>query len=448
MMTEKQAKKKAINRLSTMYPLRNLVNEAYLRTLMASQAGEFTAWSMLTWWQGDVILKAMGIEVVYPENYATIVASMGEAERYMNLSDADGFPSHMCGYARTTIGYTCRMMKEMEGRIPPEAPMGGMAKPAVLVGAGTACDARFKWFQSLGRYLDVPMWVLELPHLGVHEITREMEDDAIRFVVSELESFINFLERLTGRKMDWARMEEYLHYGIEIQKVFHKIDEMRKSRPCPMHSSDFWSSMPAALFLSGDPAAALKLYQDMQGEILERVKHGISGINAPEKYRLVFAELPPWHSLRFFDSLAERGWNFVMESRAYHPVAPLDLEKVSNPLEKIARICFRFIHGCHDQARLEGVSYAFVMPYLEYARSYCCDGAFLHPLLTCRMASSHLKAIQEILLERVKVPCLMVEGDIVDIRLFNLAQTLSKAEAFEATMDHYRRIRRKEGFPW
>ncbi|MGD0274592.1 MAG: 2-hydroxyacyl-CoA dehydratase family protein [Syntrophales bacterium] len=443
---DKPIKKKAINRLSTMYPLRNLVNEAYLRTLMASQAGEPTAWSMLTWWQGDVILKAMGIEVVYPENYATIAASMGQAERYMNLADADGFPSHMCGYARTTIGYTYRMMRETNGQIPPEAPLGGMAKPTVLVGAGTACDARFKWFQSLGRYLDLPMWVLELPHLGVYELMDEgMEDHAIRFVVKELESFIGFLERATGRKLDWDRMEEFLHYGFEIQKVFFEMDELRKRRPCPMHSSDFWSSMPAALFLSGDPAVALKLYRDMRQEIAERVVKGIAGINAPEKYRLMFVELPPWHSLRFFDDLAERGWNFVMESRSYHPVAPFDLEKISNPLEKIARICLRFIHGYHNQARQEGISYAFVMPYLEYARSFHCDGAFLHPLLTCRMASSHLKSLEETLLKRIKVPSLIAEGDIVDIRLFNPAQTLTRAEAFEATMDYYRRIRQEEG---
>jgi len=41
-----------------------------------------------------------------------------------------------------------------------------------------------------------------------------------------------------------------------------------------------------------------------------------------------------------------------------------------------------------------------------------------------------------------------VEGDIVDLKLFNPAETLRKAETFEEAMEHYRRVRKKEGFEW
>ena len=440
---------KAINRLKSMYPLRNVVNEAYLTTLMASQAGNPTAWSMLNWWEGDILLKAMDVEVVYPENYATIAASMGQAEGYLALADAEGFPAHLCGYARTTLGYTKRMMVDEAGRVPPDAPLGGMARPTLLVGAGTACDARYKWFQALGRYFDCPQWVLELPHLGVKEFQEDgAEEAAVRFVVAELRAFVAFLERLLGRKMDWAKLEAVVDLALKIQRVFHEVNELRKHRPCPMHSGDFWSAMPGCLFLTGHLPKVLELYEDMHREVAERVAQGVAGIAVPEKYRLLFAELPPWHSLKFFENLAERGWNFVVESYAYHPVVPMDLSAVSDPLERIARICMRFFHLRHRQAFSDGVSYAFVAPYLDSARTYRCDGAFLHPLLTCRTASAHLQATQDVLIRKLRVPSLLAEGDIVDIRLFNPERTLIQAEAFEATMDHYREERRQAGSDW
>src|SRR3990170_4900654 len=140
-MTAKEEKKKAINRLKAMYPLRAKVDEAYKRSVEAMMAGRPTAWSMGNWWQADPVFKAMDVEVIYPENYGAVVAASGIADKYLDLADADGFPNHLCGYSRVNIGYTARMMRELKGEIPPEAPMGGAPKPLFLLSHGLACDA-------------------------------------------------------------------------------------------------------------------------------------------------------------------------------------------------------------------------------------------------------------------------------------------------------------------
>ena len=51
-------------------------------------------------------------------------------------------------------------------------------------------------------------------------------------------------------------------------------------------------------------------------------------------------------------------------------------------------------------------------------------------------------------MRKVKVPSITVEGDIVDLRLFNPEDALRRAEAFEETMEHYRKVRKEEGFDW
>jgi pentatricopeptide repeat protein len=46
------------------------------------------------------------------------------------------------------------------------------------------------------------------------------------------------------------------------------------------------------------------------------------------------------------------------------------------------------------------------------------------------------------------VPSLSIEGDIVDLRLFNPEDALARAEPFEEAMDYYREMREQEGFDW
>jgi hypothetical protein len=52
------------------------------------------------------------------------------------------------------------------------------------------------------------------------------------------------------------------------------------------------------------------------------------------------------------------------------------------------------------------------------------------------------------LLNKVKVPSMIAEGDIVDTKLFDHADTMRKADVLEEMMDHYRDVRQKEGLEW
>lgn len=442
-----QEKRRSINRLKSMYPLRAAVDGMYERGIETSKAGKPIAWCMVNWYVGDTILRVMDIAAVYPEDYGAVCAAFGAAPAYLERCEAEGFPNDLCGYARNCIGYAATM-KDL-GEIPPEAPMGGMPKPMLLLSSGYFCDARYKWFQALGRYLDAPVWVLEMPHPGVKESRIEgAYEHAIGFMVEELREFVAFLERLVGKKMDWDKLGEVLDDVIEMNRVWHEVNELRKARPCPMHSRDFWSSMPASLYLAGDPKETKVLYQNMYDELKDRIDNGIGAV-PEEKYRLALSELPPWHSLGFFNQLADRGWNFVMESWNYHPPKPIDLSGVNDPLERLARYTYQHFTGYFQGAWEAGEDMGyFAYPYLEWSRDYQFDGLLLHPLLTCRTATTHLILLQDMLMKRLKIPSFIVEGDIVDLELFNPSDALNKAEAFEETMDYYKGLRKEEGLEW
>ena len=344
------AKARPLNRLKSMYALRAEVDRMYQGGVEAEQEGRPVAWVMLEGW-ANPILNAMGVRTVYPENYSSVCAATKTATPYLERADAEGFPTHLCGYARTCVGYSARMM-ELGGKIPPEAPAGGMPKPTLLVGSGVVCDARFKWFQSLGRYFNAPVWTLEQPDPSPREMLAEgAYERQVKFLVGELKAFVAFLEKLLGRKMDWDKLD-YIGEGTsEINRLRWDINQLRKARPGPMHTRDFWSAMSAALYRgAADPQVIIEGFRRMYDEVKERVEHGIAGINREERYRLSFEGLPPWHSLGFLDQLAERGWNFVIES-AYSPQRPIniDLSRYSDPVERYVRSRYRNFSDTLDE---------------------------------------------------------------------------------------------------
>ncbi|UCF92150.1 MAG: 2-hydroxyacyl-CoA dehydratase [Desulfobacterales bacterium] len=417
----------------------------------AQMEGRPVGWSMVTWYEGELIAKAMGLELVFPENYGAFCAASRLAEPYLERSDSEGFPATLCGYARNSFGYAS-YMAENDMAIPPDAPAGGMPKPVVLIGSGATCDARFKWFQGLKRYLDVPQWTLELPFPGVTEFfLPDQKAKTIRFMVAHLKEFVAFLEKLLGREMDWDKLEEIVDTTFKTLQLAHEVDLLRRAVPSPMVAQDFWAIMLAHFYLPYDPEA-YAFYQRVHAEVRDKADKGIGAI-PNEKYRMMFAELPPWHSLGFFDRLAEKfGIAMVYESFGYHAPIPIpqeEIQGVRDPLERIARLTYQKFTDTFEFSRKHAiVTGTMVAPYLQAAHDYRTDGIFCHPLMSCRAATYTLLNLKDLLENRLKVPGLVVTGDIVDLRLFNEEEALSKVEAFVETMDHFREERKKAGMDW
>ena len=211
--------------------------------------------------------------------------------------------------------------------------------------------------------------------------------------------------------------------------------------------------MVPAFYRAGEKNS-LELYEKVLEEVKERVANKIGAIGAgtleEEKYRLAFVELPPWHSLRFFDRLAEKGWNFVIETWNYHPPPPLaELKEISDPLERIARLVYWYYSNLNLNAVTGGrTAGAMVEAYVQYAREYKLDGALIHPLISCRCNAVYPLHVRDVLERDAIVPALVAPGDIVDLSVFDEAQVLSQADAFVESMDHYRRLRKEKGLSY
>lgn len=457
-MPEEKTKIRPINRLKSMYALRAEVDKMYEAGEAAGASGKPVAWVMLGQW-AEPILTAMDVISIYPENYGSVCAAAGKAGPYLELSDAEGFPTHLCGYARNCYGYSVKM-QEAGGAIPENAPMGGMPYPTLLVASSEICDARFKWFQSLGRYFNAPVWAIESPYPGLKESLEPGTDErSIKFITGSLREFINFLEDLLGKKMDYDRLEAIAGGTNAINKLRWDINRLRSAIPGPMHSKDLWSTISAAFFSGARNQAVLGGFEKMKEEVAERAAKGISALNSEEKFRLSFDGLPPWHNLSIFDRLAERGWNFVIETN-YRPSTPVftDLSRYDDPLERYVRRRYNSTTNIleveytpeeaaeiREEIKKTGTSSNLAV---KHVRDCKCDGVVIHILLSCRSASVNLLAYQQKLMDLLKVPALVLEGDMVDASLFSATEVMEKAEAFEETMAYYRGVRQELGMDW
>jgi benzoyl-CoA reductase subunit B len=450
-MNEKKRKRSSSKTLQTAREAGYFGKKMLAGTRAAVEENKPVAWSMVDWWLGGSLVKAMGVEIVYPENYGAFCAAARVAESNLEYAESDGFLGTLCGYARNCLGYT-RKLKENNFIIPADAPGGGIPKPTFLLACGAICDTRYKWFQALGRYLDVPVWTLDFPQTGNMEYSLPgNKEENIKFMLRELKAFVAFLENLLGKKMDWDKLEANLDIFFKTMDLAYEVDVLRKAVPSPMFSTDFWAVMTPHFYLAEDPET-LDFYKRVYVEVKNRVDNKIGAI-PDEKYRMMFAELPPWHSLGFFEEVAlKHKIAFVFESWNYHAPPPLpeeEKEKVKDPLELIARFSYhKFFHAADSAIKL-GVDPIFLVgPYLEYARDYRADGLMGHPLISCRPGTYTLLHLKNVLLEKFKVPSVIIEGDIVDQRVFNEDEAYNKMEAFVETMDFYRELRRKNGFEW
>ncbi len=415
---------------------------AYAAAREAVQKGEPVVWSKVSQ-TGiiETIYHALGIADCYPENWGAVCAVAQVALPLLEHCEADGFINTICGYGRNGLGYA-RRMRELGGGTPPEAsPAGGMPKPTLLVGIGYGCDASFKWWQTMRRYLDVPFNAVEMiaPPVGVE--LEEVWDHYIDYLAQDMRNLVEWLERQTGRKMDTDKLGEHVAIGEESWRLWYECCELRKAIPAPMAARDYWSCIAPGL-LYPDWEATREVYRLLYCELKDRVDNK-RGIIPEEKYRYLWYGLPPWHSMEILDYFESLGAVCVVDYWGYHPGIPPEIPaKVTDPYERLA---WKFLHyWSRSNRRARGETEHWRnQQYLDWVREYRCDGAVLHNVVSCRPVHIGLLHARDVFTRFAGIPSMIVEGDLVDPRVYNLNEVKKQADVFIETMESYKKPRKQ-----
>lgn len=410
--------------------------------LRAKEEGKFVAYTFIESFY-DEIIRAMDIVPMWTENYAGICAVKRDAERFLERAESENFSRSLCTYALCGLGFDA--WREELGEMPPDAPWGGQARPNVMLGTGKMiCDPRYKWYQAAQHYMpDVPVYIIGIPWPPYEDNIdyREVQGYYVKYMVDELRGLVKFLEKQTGKKMDWDRLSEVVDLADRTWNIWWEAYELRKAIPTPMGTEDAMNIMVLSYFMMGTQVA-YDFFKDLYDELKDKIRSNL-GLVPEEKYRLLWGGgLPAWFALGDFNHFKSQGAVFPAEViyRWIEPIYNLDLPKVSDPLEHLAWRWLKYWTYRYDKARQRPGSHPDVERLIEYIEDYKIDGVVVHEAFSCR--SWHVGLIWQ--LNQLKkiyrdIPSLILESDIVDIRSYSEADTHNRIDAFIETLESVKR---------
>lgn len=336
-----------------------------------------------------LIVSSSGAMTVCTRNY----------KEAMDTSRAYGVPLETCSAHRIQLGHF------VENWFP---------KPKLIVHMGAGCDA----FSSSG---GVSADMYEIPDFYL-DVPWEYSERGVKYLANEFGRLIEFVEKVTGRKMDWDRLKENMAMTAEMTRLYIEIAELRKAVPSPMESRRAWQSYWMYWINAGTPEG-VKWFTIVRDEVKARVEKGIGAI-PNEKLRLLDLFMPPQFSFRLQDWMAkDYGALFVNESIVFQ--WGKDELDPSDPLEALAK---RYFNAPMTRC-IMGSSKDFINDSIKVVKDYKIDGAVFWAQNACRQ-SGIIRSLKDALSEQAGIPTLVVDCDIMDPTFVTVEEMQLKLKEF------------------
>jgi len=408
----------------------------YKRVREAHERGEFVAWTM--WGVTEEVLAAMDVLPTLAENYGPVCAAKQIGPHFCQVAEAEGFSMDLCSYLRTGLGIAAKMHEL--GEMPPEAPYGGMGKPDMLIAPAFVCDGRYKYLQPVARYLDVPYFCYDIQHWppGVDLNDESMRKRLVAHFLEQVKKMVAFIEKVTGRKLNKYRLSEALRNWVKVQNLYAAAVEFRTHHPCPLPAQDSATISFPNLHMKCWPET-VEFYQKVYDEIKYRVEHNMSSV-PEEKYRLFWNAIIPWYYIGLYNWL-EESFGAVTLNYEYGGGDALDESIIDYdfPLESIAQKMYaktwwRVSATEGDTRNLDSM--------VRWIKKQDIDGAISLMVASCRATQSVVHN-WKLLRERLDIPTLGIEADMVDTRTYSDVLVKQRLTAFMETVDAAKRMRQR-----
>ncbi|MHA1966636.1 MAG: 2-hydroxyacyl-CoA dehydratase subunit D [Candidatus Hodarchaeales archaeon] len=365
-------------------------------------------------------LIAMDIIPLYPEQYGAIAGAAKESTRLCQVAEAHGYGPDLCAYARTSFGSIFSPepptpMSEINGT-------GGLAKPDMLICGNNICGTVLKWYQDLSRIFNIPLFLFDTPPLG-----DSIPNYYIDYLADQLQHFITFLEKQMGRKLDDEKIDETMRNSLKAVDLWTEILELGKEKPSPLNCADRFLLMAPVVAQRGKPET-LSIYQEVLTETQDRVDNDLGAITIPEKYRLLWDNIPIWFNLyEFFNSLAAKGVVFPVDTYTQAWSQGYKLKDSGDLLRDAAVLYSNIYLNKTLQHKIDLIS--------RLSIEYNCEGILYHSMRSCKRYSLGQPVTRREVTEKTSLPGVSIEGDMCDSRNFSDEQAWTRIEALLEIID-------------
>ena len=150
------AEEKAYRRLETSSQLQQISFRHMLEGHAASEEGKL-AW--VTSGFPVEIPVAMGVGVVYPEQYTAIIGAQKVGPTICGFAEDLGYSNELCSYARSSIGSVLK---------PEESPLEGLPKPQALLACNNICGTVLRWYDAVSQLTGAPVFLFDAVTIGIN----------------------------------------------------------------------------------------------------------------------------------------------------------------------------------------------------------------------------------------------------------------------------------------
>ena len=346
---------------------------------------------------------AMNVTSIYPEQYGAVIGSAKLGPTLCGYAEELGYSQELCSYARSSIGSVSE---------PGESPMGGLPKPQALLACNNICGTVLRWYEAISQMTGAPVFLLDTPPMD-----GEQRQHHLTYVRRGVERLLQFLSNTFGVSFEEQRLRDVAASSTKAVNLWTKSLEACKNRPTPLNCADRFLTMAPIVSLRGTPTA-IQFYQTLYDEVRSRVSQGIGAIR-DEKIRLLWDDIPPWFNIfKFFNGLAKRGVVFPADTYTHAWCGSIEGEDL-----------FHNVATIYSNVYLNKGLQAKVDKMVELIKEYDLDGFVMFSVRSCKRYSLGQLVSKELVTEKTGVPGVVIEGDMVDSRLFNEAQVQTRIDA-------------------
>ncbi len=368
------------------------------------------------------LLRAMDIPYVVNQWWASICSAKQRAPHYLSLLRERGYPDYIEQYSAISLGST--LEDDLE-----QAPWGGLPDVTVFL-TQVWTDAHLGIAQAWERERGVPYFALEkgvengVPERWWERIPHDWETVVgtarLDLMSAELERLVVFLEDLTGKRLDEARLVEILELANEQQEWSRRTrDLLAATSPAPL---DIVDSIPAVMLPQWHRGtewardAARSFHEEVEGLVADG-----SAVCEDEQLRLMWVGRGLWFNLGFYQHFQrEHGAVFVWSM--YLAIAADGYLRYGGP--PLRALSARFA-AFSDLIGMPGWADPW---YVKEARSHRVDGV-VH-LVTPESRSSYFVTQA---LEEAGIPVLEIDANNADARDWDEAAFVQSLSQFIET---------------
>jgi len=402
-MSEKEQEKDK-RKIKSVKKMKDIMTTYYIEAKTADQTGKKVAWIT----SGGPVepLIAMDIIPVYPENHGAMIGAAKMGVDLCEKAESMGYASDLCSYARCDI--SCATVNG--------GPIGGLPRPDMLICCNNICGTVLKWYEVQARYFDVPLFILDTPfcHTGFSPEVR-------KYVRSQIDEYVLFLETVCKRPFDHDRMKEVGKLSVQGQTLWQAVLDTATAKPAPLSAFDAFFHLALIVTLRGTPQA-VDYYQGLLEEMNERIAAGI-GVVEKEDHRLLWDNLPIWYRTKWLsEKFASFNACLVADTYTSAWCGSLKYMDEDNFLDSMAEGYTRIYLniGVDEMARI-------VTGMID---KYDVDGIVMHSNRSCKPYSLGQYDIQKIVEKERGIPSLMIEADMNDERCFSESQVETRIDSF------------------